>query len=77
MDEISIEKARGKLGDIVRDAQRHGITTRITLNGKAAAVVAPDSTRLTGHDRQAIADARELAGLPADAAVLRPVHRPG
>ena len=39
MDEVSIENARPKLGDLVRDAQRHGIATRLTLNGKPAAVL--------------------------------------
>ena len=41
MDEISIEQARPKLGDLVRDAQQHGITTLITRNGKPAAVLVP------------------------------------
>lgn len=40
MDEISIDKARPKLGDLVHDAQ-NGTVTVITRNGKPAAVVAP------------------------------------
>jgi prevent-host-death family protein len=63
MDEISVEKARPKLGDLVRDAQRYGITTRITLNGKPAAVLVPVLTDLAAR-------ARTLAGL-ADEAALR------
>ena len=41
MEEISIEQARPKLGDLVRDAQQHGIKTLITRNGKPAAVLVP------------------------------------
>ena len=63
MDEISIEKARPKLGDLVRDAQRYGVTTRITLHGKPAAVLVPVLTDLAAR-------ARTLAGL-ADEAALR------
>jgi prevent-host-death family protein len=61
MDEISVEKARPKLGDLVRDARRHGAMTRITLNGKRAAVLMPDRTQLTDFDRLIIARSRELA----------------
>lgn len=39
--EVSIEEARAKLGDLVRDAQQHAMTTFVTRNGKLAAIVAP------------------------------------
>lgn len=38
---MGIEEARAKLGDLVLDAQRYGVTTPITRHGKQAAVVAP------------------------------------
>ena len=41
MQEIGVEEARAKLGDLVADAQRHNIGTVITRNGKRAAVIAP------------------------------------
>lgn len=40
--EVGIEEARAKLGDLVRDAQQHGITTYISRNGRRAAIIAPD-----------------------------------
>lgn len=61
MDEVSIEKARATLGDLVHDAQ-NGTATCITRNGKAAAVITP-LTRLTDVDRRIIAKAHEVAAL--------------
>ena len=40
--EMGIEDARAKLGDLVRDAQQHNMTTHITRNGKPAAVLMRD-----------------------------------
>jgi antitoxin (DNA-binding transcriptional repressor) of toxin-antitoxin stability system len=37
---MGIQEARPVLGDLVRDAQRHGIETLITRNGRAAARIA-------------------------------------
>jgi prevent-host-death family protein len=37
---MGIQEARPILGDLVRDAQRHGIETRITRNGRPAARIA-------------------------------------
>lgn len=71
MDEVSIEKARARLGDLVHDAQ-NGTATCVTRSGKPAAVIAPLS-RLTGADRRMIARARELAdaqGIDALRAIL-------
>ena len=65
MDEISIEKARAKLGDLVNDAQ-DGITTVITRSGRPAAIIAP-LTMLIDRDRDIVARARHLASLPTGA----------
>jgi antitoxin (DNA-binding transcriptional repressor) of toxin-antitoxin stability system len=46
MREMGIQEARPVLGDLVRDAQRHGIETRLTRNGRPAAMIA----RLSGID---------------------------
>jgi prevent-host-death family protein len=63
MEEISIEKARPRLGDLVRDAQQHGVMTRITRNGKPAAVLVP----VPGDaERYLAARARALAAAPPD-----------
>ena len=40
MREMGIQEARPVLGDLVRDAQRHGIETRLTRNGRPAARIA-------------------------------------
>jgi hypothetical protein len=40
MREMGIQEARPVLGDLVRDAQRHGIETRLTRNGRPAAMIA-------------------------------------
>lgn len=45
--EMGIEDARAKLGDLVRDAQQHDITTAVSRNGKRAAVIAPDADDIT------------------------------
>jgi antitoxin (DNA-binding transcriptional repressor) of toxin-antitoxin stability system len=37
---MGIQQARPVLGDLVRDAQRHGIETRLTRNGRPAARIA-------------------------------------
>ena len=37
---MGIQEARPVLGDLVRDAQRHGIETRLTRNGRPAAMIA-------------------------------------
>jgi prevent-host-death family protein len=37
---MGIQEARPVLGDLVRDAQRHGIETLITRNGRPAARIA-------------------------------------
>jgi len=37
---MGIQEARPVLGDLVRDAQRHGIETRLTRNGRPAARIA-------------------------------------
>jgi antitoxin (DNA-binding transcriptional repressor) of toxin-antitoxin stability system len=37
---MGIQEARPVLGDLVRDAQRHGIETRISRNGRPAARIA-------------------------------------
>lgn len=68
MDEISIDKARPKLGDLVHAAQ-NGTTTVITRNGHPAAIVAPIG-RLTDIDRRVIARSRELAAT-SDSGALR------
>lgn len=39
MDEIGIEQARGMLGEIVDRAHWSGLPTRITRQGKSAAVI--------------------------------------
>ena len=57
MDEVSIEKARARLGDYVNDAQ-NGTLVLITRSGKPAAMLVP-LTRLTDGDRDLIAGARE------------------
>jgi prevent-host-death family protein len=36
---MGIQEARPVLGDLVRDAQRHGIETRLTRNGRPAAKI--------------------------------------
>ena len=40
VNEMGIQEARPVLGDLVRDAQRHGIETLITRNGRPAARIA-------------------------------------
>ena len=47
--EMGIQEARPVPGDLVRDAQRHGIETQLTRNGRPAARIA----RLSGTDGSA------------------------
>ena len=59
---MGIQEARPVLGDLVRDAQRHGIETRITRNGRPAARIA----RLAGPDGDAAECETILAGYAGD-----------
>jgi hypothetical protein len=54
---MGIQEARPVLGDLVRDAQRHGIETRLTRNGRPAAM----TTRLAGIDGSAAECEKVLA----------------
>jgi prevent-host-death family protein len=67
MDEVSIEKARARLGDYVNDAQ-NGIPVVITRSGKPAARLVPVSA-----DADLAARARTLRDALADEATLRRV----
>ena len=67
MDEVSIEKARARLGDYVNDAQ-NGTPVLITRSGKPAARLVPVST---DADRSLAARARTLRAAAADEAALR------
>lgn len=58
MKQVSIDKARPKLGDIVDRARFTGQATVITRHGAPAATVAPI---LSDGDRRDIAEARALA----------------
>jgi prevent-host-death family protein len=60
--EMGIQEARPVLGDLVRDAQRHGIETRITRNGRPAARIA----RLAVSDSNAAECEKILAGYADD-----------
>lgn len=62
MREMGIQEARPILGDLVRDAQRHGIETRITRNGRPAARI----TRLGDPDGSAAECEKILAGYADD-----------
>jgi prevent-host-death family protein len=55
--EMGIQEARPVLGDLVRDAQRHSIETRLTRNGRPAARITP----LSGTDGSAAACENILA----------------
>lgn len=44
--EMGIEEARKSLGDLVLDAQRDGIATRITRKGKPAAILMPTGVNM-------------------------------
>jgi antitoxin (DNA-binding transcriptional repressor) of toxin-antitoxin stability system len=59
---MGIQEARPILGDLVRDAQRHGIETRITRNGRPAARIA----RLGDPDDNAAECEKILAGYAED-----------
>lgn len=58
MDEVSIEKARARLGDYVNDAQ-NGTPVLITRSGRPAAMLVP-LTLITDADRRLAIRAREL-----------------
>jgi prevent-host-death family protein len=60
--EMGIQEARPVLGDLVRDAQRHGIETRITRNGSPAARI----TRLGDPGDDAAECEKTLAGYADD-----------
>jgi len=60
--EMGIQEARPVLGDLVRDAQRHGIETLITRNGRPAARI----TRLGGPGGNAAECEKILAGYADD-----------
>jgi hypothetical protein len=54
---MGIQEARPVLGDLVRDAQRHGIETRLTRNGRPAAMI----TQLSSADDSAVECEKVLA----------------
>jgi prevent-host-death family protein len=60
--EMGIQEARPVLGDLVRDAQRHGIETLITRNGRPAARIA----RLGNPGDDAAECEKILAGYASD-----------
>lgn len=64
--EMGIEEARKSLGDLVLDAQRDGIATRITRKGKPAAILMADATTSHGPDRYR-ADPIAMSGIVAAA----------
>ena len=66
MREMGIQEARPVLGDLVRDAQRHGIETRITRNGRPAARIA----RLADPGDNAVGCEKILAGYADDPGVM-------
>ena len=65
MDKVSIEKARGKLGDIVNRASYARQATLITRNGEPAALVAPV---LDDYSRGILAEADILVKREGDTA---------
>jgi len=64
--EMGIQEARPVLGDLVRDAQRHGIETLITRNGRPAARVA----RLAGPGDNAAECEKILARYADDPGIM-------
>ena len=54
------------LGDLVRDAQRHGIETRLTRNGRPAAMIA----RLSGIEVSAAECEKALARYADDRGMM-------
>ena len=54
---MGIQEARPVLGDLARDAQRHGIETRLTRDGRPAAMI----IRLAGIDSSAVECEKVLA----------------
>ncbi len=63
---MGIQEARPVLGDLVRDAQRHGIETRLTRNGRPAAIIA----RLTDTDGSAVQCEKILARYAGDPGIV-------
>ena len=68
MKQVSIEKARAKLGDIVDRARYTGEATVITRHGKPAATVAPI---LNDGTLRELAEFRALAGRSGDNSEVR------
>jgi prevent-host-death family protein len=66
MREMGIQEARPVLGDLVRDAQRHGIETRLTRNGRPAARIA----RLADPGDNAVGCEKILARYADDPGVM-------
>jgi antitoxin (DNA-binding transcriptional repressor) of toxin-antitoxin stability system len=66
MREMGIQEARPVLGDLVRDAQRHGIETRLTRNGRPAAMI----TRLSNTDGSAAECEKILARYADDPGMM-------
>lgn len=66
MREMGIQEARPVLGDLVRDAQRHGIETRLTRNGRPAAMIA----RLSGIEVSAAECEKALARYADDPGMM-------
>jgi hypothetical protein len=67
---MGIQEARPVLGDLVRDAQRHGIETRLTRNGRPAAMIA----RLADIDRGAAECGNLLTRLTDDPDMMLTGH---
>jgi prevent-host-death family protein len=68
--EMGIQEARPVLGDLVRDAQRHGIETRLTRNGRPAAMI----TQLADTDSSAAECEKVLARCADDPDMMLTGH---
>src|SRR5271154_3815842 len=68
--EMGIQEARAVLGDLVRDAQRHGTETRRTRNGRPAAMI----TQLADIDSSAVECEKVLASNAADPDMMLTGH---
>jgi hypothetical protein len=68
--EMGIQEARPVLGDLVRDAQRHGIETRLTRNGRPAAMI----TRLSDIEGRAAECEKVLACYADDSDLMLSGH---
>ena len=66
MRQMGIQEARPVLGDLVRDAQQHGIETRLTRNGRLAARI----TRLSDPDIRAAECEKTLARYADDPGII-------